>query len=449
MYDQGRVSRDELDQALEDGIHVARVTAEPGDARYFLDFLRRQLPEVYDTDVLASEGLRIYSTLDWRLQRAAASALSKGLERIENLRPALAKRAEGKRLEGCLLAMRPQTGEVVALVGGRDYGASQFDRCTQARRQLGSAFKPIAYLAGLENASTSGPVITLSSYLADEPIEISTNAGPWRPENFDREFRGSVPVREALERSLNVPAVRLGQAVGIDRVIRMARRLGIESPLPQVPSLVLGTAEVSPLEVARVYATLANGGERPWPHAFEDLVAKDEGTVERRKLKFERVIDSGTAYLGVSLLEGVVDRGTGAGVRRMGMRGAVAGKTGTTNDEHDLWFVGFTPELLAVVWVGFDEPHSIGLASSTGALPIWVDFMREAVGDRARGRFLMPPQVEEVAIDPLTGTLAGFGCPRETTEFFLVGTQPTEVCGGRQTPRRRERGWLDWIRRQM
>ena len=243
---------------------------------------------------------------------------------------------------------------------------SQFDRCSQARRQVGSVFKPIVYVAGLE-PERGAPNITLASFLDDSPFELETPQGVWRPENFDHEFRGRVGVREAVERSLNIPAARLGQAVGVDRIVEVARRLGVSSDLcREVPSLALGTAEISPLEIARSYATLAGGGIRPTAHVFEDVVDRHGETLERRTLEFERVLDPGTAYLATSLLEGVVDRGTAVRVRRLGLEGPIAGKTGTTDDENDLWFAGFTPELVAVVWVGFDEPRSIGLQSSSG-----------------------------------------------------------------------------------
>ncbi len=427
MAAQGRISQRTLETALAEPLRVAIVQKETGEVRYFLDTLSQQLPEVYDEAVLTSEGLRIYSTLDPRLQRAAARALRVGLDRVAARMPA---RPQGAGpLQGCLIAMRPQTGEVLALVGGRDYGLSQYNRCTQARRQVGSVFKPFVYAAALDRRT--GPAVTLVSRLDDEPFEVAVpgDDAPWRPENFDHAYRGPVTVREALERSLNVPAARLGEEVGIGRVAGLARTLGISSPLPRVPSLALGTAEVSPIEVARAYATLANGGRRPTPRTFVDVVAPGGLAHERRPLEGPvPVLDAATAYLMVSLLEGVVDRGTGVRVRASGMTGPIAGKTGTTDDEFDLWFVGFTPELVAVVWVGYDEPQTIGLPGSQGALPIWADFMTEVAGSHIRGAFARPGGVARVDVDPLTGALALRGCPRRTSELFLEGTEPTETC---------------------
>jgi len=250
--------------------------------------------------------------------------------------------------------------------------------------------------------------------------------------NYDKKFRGPVTLREAVERSLNVPAARVGQAVGIGKVIEMARRLGIESPLPAVPSLALGTAEVSPLELAVVYSTFANGGLRPTPRSFIGLL-DDQGVGQEQwpLAGSRRVLDPGTAYLATSLLEGVVDRGTGAGIRARGLRGPIAGKTGTTDNEYDLWFVGFTPEIVAVVWVGYDDPREIGVPSSRGALPIWADFLSEVSGNRVRGAFARPGSVERIDVDPASGARALTGCPGRQPEFFLEGTGPEETCPSR------------------
>jgi penicillin-binding protein 1B len=450
MRSQGRLGAAEYEEARAQPLRVADVTVEADNSRYFLDYLLRQLPEVYDSRMLAAAGLQIYSTLDVRLQRAAASALAEGLAEIERRLPETRSEDPLQRLQGCIVAMRPQTGEVLALVGGRSYGESQFNRCVDARRQVGSAFKPFVYAAALESRGGARPTITLASTLDDSPFEIDTPSGPWRPRNYDRTFHGSVSVREALERSLNVAAARLAQRVGIDNVVDMATRLGVTSALPSVPSLALGTAELSPLEVARAYATLASGGVRPWPHAFEDVVARDTGTLARRELRFERVISPGTAYLVTSLLQGVVDRGTASRLRSMGLRGAIAAKTGTTDDEYDLWFAGYTPQLVAVVWVGFDEPRTVGLASSSSALPIWAHFIQEALGDEVRGDFLRPPEVRSYQVAARAGLRAD--CSNTRSELFLQGTEPDEVCstvGSRArsgTESTERRGFLRWLR---
>jgi penicillin-binding protein 1B len=454
MLDQGRIDEAAFEAASAEPLRLASLASDRNEVRYFLDAVRRQLPDVYDVDILTTEGLDIYSTLDVRLQRLAAVAIREGLEDLERRYPTLRGEAPTHPLQACLVALRPQTGEVLALVGGRDYRTSQFDRCIQARRPAGSLFKPFVYVAALEPGEGE-PVITLASRLDDGPLRVITPSGAWEPENYDHEFHDLVPVRAALERSLNVAAARLAIKVGIDRVIDVAQRLGIESPLPNVPSLALGTADLSPLEIARAYATIANGGIRPEIRTFKDVIDHTGETLERNEIRFERVLDSGTAYLSTSLLNGVVERGTGRGVRAAGLRGPLAGKTGTSDGERDAWFVGFSPRLVVVVWVGYDAPRSIGLPGSLGALPIWTRFVMDATGGRLRGVFPRPPEVVEVEIATASGALAGEGCGESRPEYFLVGTEPTEPCGRQSLARRggesngdasKPEGWLGWLR---
>ena len=448
MHGQGRIDEETLAAARAEPLRLAAVTPDPGDARYFLDLLHRQLTEVYTSEQLTEEGLRIYSTLDRRLQRIAATALGDGIERIEKRIPSLVVEEEGRRLQGCIVVLRPQTGELLALVGGRDYRVSQFDRCSQARRQPGSVFKPFVYIAALEPRDGE-PVITLASVLDDSPLEVKTRDGPWRPRNYDGEFHDRVGVREAIERSLNVATVRLALEVGPPRVVDVAQRLGIESHLPAVPSLALGTAEVSPLELARAYATLASGGVRPETQAIEDVVDPSGAVLARRELSFQRVLDAGTAYLATSLLEGVAQNGTAAGLRAGGLTGPIAAKTGTSDEERDLWFAGFTPDLVAVVWIGFDEPRSVGLPSSQGALPVWRRFMEEASGGRVRGIFPRPSNLERAEIAATTGAIALRGCRDERrTEYFLPGTLPSTFCpdGDGSDADRIHRRFLRWLR---
>ena len=447
MREQGRLDDEAHALARVEPLRLASVTPDPGDARYFLDLLRRELAESYAEEDLAAEGLRIYSTLDRRLQSLAARSLAEGIDAIEARREGLAERPRDRRLQGCLVALRPRTGELLALVGGRDYRVSQFDRCTQARRQSGSVFKPFVFIAGLEpgGGPAREPAITLATRLDDTPLELRTPSGVWRPRNYDGEFHEDVSVREALEHSYNVATARLAQEVGLERVVDVARRLGVESPLPEVPSLALGTAEITPLELARAYATIASGGIRPRVQSAEDLVDAGGQVVERRRLRFERVLDPGTAYLATSLLEGVADRGTAAGVRSGGLRGPVAAKTGTTDEERDLWFVGFTPEMVAVVWIGFDTPERVGVPSSVGALPVWRSFVEGATGGVVRGAFPRPPLIERVAIHPPTGAVALDGCPEQREEYFLRGTLPDVFCPAGAS----RGGLLRWLRRRM
>jgi penicillin-binding protein 1B len=459
MRAQGRLDEATYEREVAQPLQVAAITPEPREGRYFLDALRRQLPEFYAAETLTTDGLRIYSTLDVRLQRAAVKAVREELARLEKGYPRLAPK-DGARIQACLLALRPQTGEVVALVGGRDYAKSQYDRCTQARRQVGSVFKPFVYLTALEPMKGGASEITLASWVDDVPLVVEVPGGTWSPKNFDRTFHGHVPVRTALEKSLNAAAAGLAMRVGVERLIAMARRLGIESPLPAVPSLALGSAELTPVELARAYATIANGGVRPHVRTFEDVVDANGAAVEREPIEFQRVLDAGTAYLATSLLEGVVDRGTASGIRRWGLVGPIAGKTGTSNEEKDAWFVGFTPELVAVVWVGYDDPRSLGLAAAAIALPVWARFLKEATGGHVRGAFPRPGEVVSLEIEPETGALALDGCPVHRTEYFLRGSEPATTCPAWDVPppsieieedgatprpreRRREPNWIE------
>jgi penicillin-binding protein 1B len=449
MHEQGRIDEATLERSREEPIRLAAVTPESSDARYFLDHLQRQLTTHYSEEVLTEEGLRVYSTLDRRLQRLAARALREGIDRIERRIPDLVSEDPATGLQGCLIAMRPRTGELLALVGGRDYRVSQFDRCVQARRQTGSVFKPFVYIAALEPRGGE-PAITLASFLDDSPLEIDTPLGPWRPENYDGEFHDTVSVRDAIERSLNVATARLADEIGVARVADVAKRLGIESKLPRVASLALGTAEISPLELARAYATIASGGVRPVVQSIEDVVDPAGEVLERRRLDFARVLDPGTSFLAISMLQGVAERGTAAAVRAGGLQGPIAAKTGTTDEERDLWFVGFTPDLVAVVWLGFDEPRSVGVPSSVGALPIWRRFVEGASGGRVRGVFPRPPEIERAAIQPETGALALRGCPDRRDEYFLEGTLPTHVCPrGARPDDSAPMGFLRWLRERL
>jgi penicillin-binding protein 1B len=427
MHEQGRIDAAAFDTARDAPLSIATRTSEPRETRYFLDALRGQLPEVYDEATLQGQGLRIYSTLDLRLQQIATQALREGLDALEKKHKSLRPGRDGARLQGCLLALRPQTGEVLALVGGREYGESQFDRCLQARRSAGSAFKPFVFVAGLE-ARRGAPVITLASTLSDTPVSIRSGSKTWAPANYDHKFYGEVSVRTALEKSLNVATVRLGQAVGAERIIDVARRLGIESPLEPVPALALGAADVTPLEMARAYATLASGGVRTETRFFDDLTDASGRTLARGDVSSEVVLDPGVSFLAVSLLEGVVDRGTARAVRSAGIQGPIAGKTGTSNDSKDAWFVGFTPDLVAVAWVGFDEPRDMKLPSSQLAVPIWLRFLKDATGGIVPGAFAPPSDVHRVEIDPVSGAVALAGCPRRTSEYFLEGTEPRTTC---------------------
>jgi penicillin-binding protein 1B len=433
------------EEAIATDLGVRGYLVEDNPAPYFVEFLRQDLARVYGDEILASEGLSVFTTLDPRAQRLANQAVREGLERLERDFPPL--RRDESPLQAALVALVPTTGEIIALVGGRDYTLSQFNRATQAHRQPGSVFKPIVALAALARLGDPVPPFTLASRLQDEPLQVSTPSGEWAPANYDGEFRGDVTLRQAIEQSLNVPVARLGLRIGPERIIRTARRMGIESSLEAVPSLALGTFEVTVLEMASAYAVLASGGVVPVLRSYAQVVNEDGRVLERKPLDFVRAFEPTETYLVTSLLQGVVDRGTGRALRRLGYRGDVAGKTGTTSDYRDAWFIGFTPDLLVGVWVGFDDAKGLGIPGSVAALPIFAKFLMGLNGADGTSAFLSPPALERIAIHHESGLRAGRDCPGDP-ELFLRGTAPTRRCGSEQGDTTLDR-MFDWFRERL
>jgi penicillin-binding protein 1B len=437
LLEQERISQLDHELAIASPLDAKHFFVDANPAPHFAELLRQELVEVYGEDILESEGLAIHTTLDPMLQRRANQAVRDGVARLERDFPDLQR--EDSPLEAALVAVAPRTGEILALVGGRDYARSQFSRATQARRQPGSVFKPVVALAALRRRADSAPRFTLASKLEDEPLSVSSGGREWTPVNYDGEFHGEVTLRQAIEQSLNVPVARLGIQVGPERIIQTARDLGIEAGLDPVPSLALGAFEVTLLEMVRAYAVLAADGVLPMLRAYVDVVDAGGEVLDRKAIHFERRFDPQETYLVTSALRGAVDRGTGQALRRLGFTGPAAGKTGTTNDFRDAWFIGYTPELLVGVWVGFDDGASLGVPGSVAALPIFADFVIGALGPEGRSPFLEPGGLERVSIDPATGLRAVQGEP----ELFLAGTAP-EGSLDRPSPKPIDRffGWL-------
>jgi penicillin-binding protein 1B len=327
---------------------------------------------------------------------------------------------------------------------------SQFNRAVLARRQPGSAFKPIVFVAAL-GRSHGEPAFTLATFVDDAPLSIPLGDRSWSPRNYEDRYEGRVMVRRALEQSLNAATVRIALEIGLDRVIRTARTLGITSRLTPVPAVALGAFEVSPLELARAYLPLANGGTRIDRAMGVRAVRAADGTpATLEESRTAQAITPAEASLMTSLLEGVIASGTGAAARPLRALGAVAGKTGTTNDARDAWFVGYSPNLLALVWVGFDngEPH--GLSGSEAALPIWMDFMGQALEVYPPPVFPAPAGVSVVKIDASTGKAATLFCPVVAEETFLAGTEPVPCDEHGVVPERVRDWWRrlrEWWRR--
>ena len=391
--------------------------------RYFIDYVTEQLAAAHGP---VERGMSVLTTLDMDLQQLAEEAVSTNLERLERDRPQLVS-DEGP-LQAALVALDPRTGEILAMVGGRQYGATQFNRAAHARRQPGSAFKPIVALTAL--SARSG--YTLATVLQDEPLSVETPAGLWQPVNYDGQFRGGVSVREALERSLNVPFARLGMDIGPERIVETARRLGVESPLNPVLSLALGSSEVTPLELTRAFGVLAAGGFRSDLHATLGVLSADGEVLDRFEAGGQQVYTQAEAYVVTSALRGVVERGTGRSLRWRGVDEPIAAKSGTTNDFRDAWFVGYTPSLVVGVWVGFDDGRNTGLTGSSGALPIFASFVSGALGPYDSQDFVQPPGIEIASVNRETGLRSGYGC-RGEREVFLRDTAPRQSCSYRNS----------------
>jgi penicillin-binding protein 1B len=428
MKDLGLLDERGLAQAAKEPIAVQRGTAIGALGPYFADWVRAQVEQVQPADESSSAGLRIYTTLYPVLQRAAEAALARGLDRLEGQYRALRRSDPGARLQGALVALDPRTGEIRAMVGGRDYGQSQFNRAVRARRQPGSAFKPFVYLAALGHGPRGEPPnFTPASLVEDRPLTIGSGRTAWTPRNYENRYEGTVTVRRALEQSLNAATVWMAETVGYDAVVRAAREAGFTSPLEPVPALVLGSFEVTPLELASAYAPFASGGERTPPTGLRAVVDR-EGGVSKPRAERIPALQPDEAFLITHLLKGVIDRGTGASARALGVEGPVAAKTGTTNEGRDTWFVGYTPRLVVLVWVGFDQRDVLRLSGAQAALPIWADFMRTALDVVPPTLFEPPTSITFRDVDAGNGALGTAWCPVVIREAFLAATEPRESC---------------------
>lgn len=427
MREKKVVGAAEYERARREKIVLKGNRAAFFQAPFFVDFVQSQLKANYPETVLQSQGLRIFTTLDMELQEASENAVLRQLVVLEKSRPKLGKHKEnGKILESAFLALQPQTGAIRAFVGGRSFELSQFNRIADAHRQPGSAFKPFVYLAAL--AEEDSQKYTLASSIEDTHFSVSSGGKEWKPENYDKVEHGTTTLRMALEESYNIATTRLAIDVGLDKIIALARQAGIESPLEPYPSLALGAFEVTPLELARAYTILANRGIRTEPISILSVVTREGEVLEKRGFKMQKIVSPELAYLMDYLMRGVLDRGTAASARTMGFKGLAAGKTGTTSDYKDSWFVGFTPDLLALTWVGYDDGTPTGLSGSSGALPIWVDFMKKA--DSTGASHPDFPATENIVLVKVskTGKLYRSDCGDFFEEAFIKGTEPTEYC---------------------
>ena len=426
---------------------------EGSTAPYFVDMVKDHLLDRFSESDLLSQSFRVYTTLDPELQRAASEAVDLGAKNIDGL---LARRYARWKKEGqaapqaqiAMVVLDPHSGEIKALIGGRDYGGSQLNHIL-SRRQPGSAFKPFVYAAAFEGGVDGvKPIVTPATTVMDEPTTFDFDGKEYTPNNYGEKFHGQVTAREALTYSLNVATVKVAELVGYTRVTDMAHQFGLDPSIQPTPSVALGAYEMTPLEVATGYTILANEGVRTEPMFIRNVVNAQGESLEQNAIRSRRALDPRVAYLVTSMMEDVINRGTGAAVRARGFNAPAAGKTGTSRDG---WFAGYTSNLLAIVWVGFDDNRDLGLSGANAPAPIWAEFMRRAVAlpaYRDVKPFVMPEGVTKVTIDPESLALATPECPITREEVYIHGTEPTEFCplhGGRMTSDTAPGSWLSHI----
>ncbi|HYC33577.1 MAG TPA: PBP1A family penicillin-binding protein [Gemmatimonadales bacterium] len=432
MAREGYVSAERAERARAAALTLAPKEWRPRrETSWELDPVRELVDSVLGEDASGLGDLVVHTTLDAGAQRAAVRAVADRAAAIERAAGARYRR-DGEALEGALVALDPRNGEIRALVGARRLVRQGFNRALDARRQPGSAFKPFVYAAALEDG------ISPATVLDDSPVAVSDGRRVWRPVNFGGSYAGPLTLRRALMRSANAATVRLSQRIGARRVVSLARRAGIRSPLDPVPATALGALEVTPLELTAAYASFGNGGLRVTPTLVRTIETPD-GTVLWRSPteKPARVLGQAEAYQLTSMLESVVDGGTGSIVRELGVSGPVAGKTGTTNNGADVWFVGYTPSIVATVWFGYDTPRPISGNASGGRLaaPAWAAFYRNGWRERpGREGWSAPRDLVRRTIDAFNGDLANEWCPTTQREWFKSGTEPTRHCREHKAP---------------
>ncbi|MCF6094101.1 penicillin-binding protein [Microaerobacter geothermalis] len=413
MVNEGYISQKEAEEAFQEPLQFTKKNerVRPNDAPYFTDYIVQQLKDIYgfsEKDIKQG-GLHVYTTLDLTLQKAAENAMETYLPK-------------DRPLQAALIAVEPSTGEIKAMIGGNDYETTQFNRVF-AKRQPGSSFKPIVYLAALQNGFT--PVTLMKS----EPTVFTYDKEKvYAPENFGGKYPNDfITLQRAIAQSDNIYAVKTHMLIGPETTIEMAKKLGITTPLKPLPSLALGSAAVSPYEMATVYSTLANGGERIQPWAIKKITNRNGTVLVENKPIGERVVDEATAFVLTSMLQTVfAEGGTGYSIAGQ-LNRPVAGKTGTT--DYDAWLSGYTPQLEATVWIGYDMGRQLNpVNDGTLVKKIWGQFMADALAGQPPEIFPVPSGVTSAYVNPDDGLLATESCPKQVLMYFLPGTEPTEYC---------------------
>ena len=426
MADAEFISPEEAQLAAKEPLTIVPRALE-AEAPYFVDYVNQTLAENYPgLATTTDQTVDVYTTLDLHLQRLAQDAVRDGLTNVDQL---LSRRKRKGKAEAVLIAIDPRTGDILAMVGGRSYNQSQYNRAMVSRRQPGSVFKPFVYLTAFEEAADKGLTdVTPASLVNDEPTTWEYDDQVWTPENYEGEYDGIVTYRRALAKSRNLATIKVAERAGYDKVANLWKRLGVGNPPKPFPSIALGVFEATPFEIATAYTIFPNMGvERPLQH----IVRIESGGVDVTKppaSTSRTVTRPTTTYLVTNMLESVINEGTASSARDAGFKLEAGGKTGTTNDLRDAWFVGFTPELLTVVWVGFDDNQPVGLSGAQAALPIWTPFMMRALAGRSSVPFEVPEGISFAEICTASGKLAAPHCPKTFSEAFIAGTEPTEQC---------------------
>ncbi len=443
MLDNGYISKAQYASAAEAPMTIARQGIESADAPYFVDLVNERLADDFQDRDFQDSGSKIYTTLDPDLQRDAAESVALGMHDVETL---MAKRHKpGTPLEDpqvALICLDPHTGEVKALIGGKNYGVSQLDHVV-AKRPSGSVFKAFVYAAALNTGLLPDhpDPITPSTVFPDEPRTFYYGGQTYEPTDYHHgDWLGDVTVQTAFAKSLNVPAVEIAEAAGYGAVAELAHKVGL-SDIRATPAMALGAYDVTPMEISAAFTLFANKGVMVEPRLISRIVDKSGGNLWSSEPETKKILDPRVNFLMVSLMQEVLRSGTGAGVRARGFTLPAAGKTGT---EHDAWFAGFTSKLLCVVWIGLDDYQDLKMEGAKAALPIWTDFMKRAHKHREYrdvAQFDVPDGVVSAQVDPDTGALATSACPKVVTEYYLVGTQPVQFCPLHQGGSTEIAGW--------
>lgn len=399
-------------------------------APYFTTFLEKDLSQKINLETSSLLGVNIFTGIDFEIQNCAEKAIGDGLRKLDK-NNANSTGDDRGRIEQALVAIEPFSGLIRAWVGGKDFGINQFDRVVQAKRQMGSTVKPFLYLTALDPTLNDYKTATAMSVLSDEPTQITLdNEKSWSPENYDHKFRGDVTLRYALENSLNIPAVYTAQRIGINAVAKTLARFHISDDIPEFPALALGALDTTLLRLTAGYSAIANGGIYVYPVAFKNVVDSNGEILTTSEFYEERIANEGATFVLTDIMRGVVDRGTARSIRSLGFHYPAAGKTGTSNDTRDGWFVGFTPNLVAGVWTGFDDNRKLGLTGASTSVPVWTEFMQCAQKYLDKMDFVPPPSVTTTVLDRDSKQRMTDNCPIQNavTEIFIKGTEPKEYC---------------------